>query len=885
MRKNSHKTSAVKLIASIVFSFVVLTFTTQLHAQLPAGFTRSTVQVGYAEPMGVVFSSTGQFMFVWDRSGRVFISNFLDTGYIKQSQPIIDITDEVGYWGDHGLMSFCLSPTFEQDTLVYLYYIVDRHHLLHAGTPQYNPLANDYFNATIARVTRYKLTRTPTRIYADSASRKVLIGESSSTGIPVLYFSHAGRSLVFGSDKTLLLSTGEGSSFAGTDSGNFVGSYYGQALADGIIRPGENVGAFRAQMINSHSGKILRFDPNTGNGIPSNPFYDPAHPRSPQSRVWAMGCRNPYQMTIEPNTGSTNPANGNPGTIYIGDVGYNTWEEINIVKAAGLNMGWPLYEGQTTNPPYFALNKINPDDGFVFKNRCLQPTSFAIDPVVANRRLTHYRPAIAWKHGINDTRVPWFNGTVATDPQVGAAGSPVTGDMFNGNCVIGGVFYTGTAFGAAYQNTYMFADFTGNWINVAHPVAQQPFLNSITKLAPAGYTNSIVDMEQNPLDNSLVYVDIFSGGIMKIHHTNSVAPVVSITSPVAPATFPAGSTIQITAAANDPDGTIAKVELFYGALKIGEDATSPYNFSGSNVEPGVYKLVAKATDNQNNVGVSDTLTVTITACSGTGAISGEGYTNIPGTQVANLMAHPSYPNNPAIIAALPSFEYSSVGDNYGGRLSGYICAPVTGNYTFYIAGDDQAGLFLSTNDNPANKTLIAYTLNPVPFRAWTANATQKSAPVYLVKGARYYIETLHKQSTGTNHLSVGWVLPNGIAEGPIPGNRLSPFITATAAVNGSATTDFAAELRKVIQPGEKTGGLIITVQPNPSFSDFTLVTKSNSEEKLDIKLTDMQGRIVERLPGIAANKSIKLGEKLLPGVYFIEVSQGTQRKILKLIKQ
>ena len=52
------------------------------------------------------------------------------------------------------------------------------------------------------------------------------------------------------------------------DSGGAVtASYAPQAIADGILRPKEDVGAFRAQLVDCLNGKILRIDPATGNGI------------------------------------------------------------------------------------------------------------------------------------------------------------------------------------------------------------------------------------------------------------------------------------------------------------------------------------------------------------------------------------------------------------------------------------------------------------------------------------------------------------------------------------------------------------------------------------------------------------------------------------------
>ena len=118
-------------------------------------------------------------------------------------------------------------------------------------------------------------------------------------------------------------------------------------MADNIITDKENVGAFRSQLVDCLNGKILRIDPDTGDGIPSNPFYDPAKPHGAASRVWALGLRNPFRMSLKPGTGSHLRQDGNPGTLYIGDVGWVTWEEQSVVERPGQNFGWPIFEGLT----------------------------------------------------------------------------------------------------------------------------------------------------------------------------------------------------------------------------------------------------------------------------------------------------------------------------------------------------------------------------------------------------------------------------------------------------------------------------------------------------------------------------------------------------------
>ncbi len=90
------------------------------------------------------------------------------------------------------------------------------------------------------------------------------------------------------------------------------------------------------------------------------------------------------------------------------------------------------------------------------------------------------------------------------------------------------------------------------------------------------------------------------------------APVISITSPANNATFTAPATVAISATASDADGSIAKVEFFNGSTKLGEDLTSPYEFSWSGVAAGTYALTAKATDNKGAETVSAVVNVSVT---------------------------------------------------------------------------------------------------------------------------------------------------------------------------------------------------------------------------------------------------------------------------------
>lgn len=153
----------------------------------------------------------------------------------------------------------------------------------------------------------------------------------------------------------------------------------------------------------------------------------------------------------------------------------------------------------------------------------------------------------------------------------------------------------------------------------------------------------------------------------------------------------------------------------------------------------------------------------------------EVWTGVGDYQLAALTGLATYPGSPDTTEFIGAFEAPiNVGDNYGQRISGYVIAPQTGNYTFWIASDDQSELNLSSDENPANKTNIAFVSGYTDSREWNRFASQQSAPIPLVAGRRYFIEAVMKEYAGGDHLAVRWKLPDTAIEEPIPANRFQP---------------------------------------------------------------------------------------------------------------
>ncbi|HIJ51708.1 MAG TPA: hypothetical protein HPP66_00960, partial [Planctomycetes bacterium] len=161
---------------------------------------------------------------------------------------------------------------------------------------------------------------------------------------------------------------------------------------------------------------------------------------------------------------------------------------------------------------------------------------------------------------------------------------------------------------------------------------------------------------------------------------------------------------------------------------------------------------------------------------GKGTILREYWTGIPGTNVSDLTGNSNYPDNPSGSSEPTSFETpTSSGDNYGQRCHGFLHPPANGDYTFWIASDDGSELWLSTDTNPANKSMIANVSAWTSSREWTKYASQRSSSITLAAGRKYYIEALQKEGTGGDNLAVTWEGPGIIQGNPIDGEYLSPW--------------------------------------------------------------------------------------------------------------
>ncbi|MEM1122136.1 MAG: PKD domain-containing protein, partial [Bacteroidota bacterium] len=171
------------------------------------------------------------------------------------------------------------------------------------------------------------------------------------------------------------------------------------------------------------------------------------------------------------------------------------------------------------------------------------------------------------------------------------------------------------------------------------------------------------------------------------------------------------------------------------------------------------------------------------------------------------------------------------------RVRGFICPPVTGIYTFWVASDEDSQLWLSTNADPNNKRLVANLNGSTRANQWNKYASQQSEGIFLVAGNQYYIEGL---MNGGGHLSAGWKMPDNSLDRPISGQYLSTFkskqeqVITFFGIPDKMTTDPAFTIGATANSGLPVDFAIIS---GPATVAGTTVTLTGEEGVVTIRAT------------------------------------------------
>jgi glucose/arabinose dehydrogenase len=405
--------------------------------KLPKGFTEQILYKDcLTQPTAMSFNGNKTRVFVAEKGGKVWncdLSNPTCTLFA-------DLSNEVCNEGDRGLLGLATDP--QNDANVYVLYTT---------------------RPTTGTCSGNVLTRGQLSLLTGSVETKILPAAGSTTQTWCFYYrSHSIGGLVFGSDnKTLYVSAGEGASFNQVD--------YGQLDdACGDSTSGTNLpqGAFRSQGRSPYSDGVILQITNLGT-------------ISPSATVIAKGFRNPFRFARMPGTND----------LYVGNVGWNSWEAIDHVSVAGQNFGWPCYEGWNPNDNFAAA----PQPEYWNTGYCRNVGSVAA-------------PFFAYAHESYVTAEDSKGKTCGAKPSDG-------GPDQNGSVIsaIGFTDGTSTTYPLPFKSALYFGDVARKCIWTMQPPYNTP------QTFAKGLHGGPVDLKAGQ-DGDLFYVDIVTNTVRRITH-------------------------------------------------------------------------------------------------------------------------------------------------------------------------------------------------------------------------------------------------------------------------------------------------------------------------------------------------------------------------------
>ena len=539
---------------------------------LPTGFRDSIVLSGLVNPTVLQFAPDGR-IFVGQKNGVIKVFQSLtDTNPVT----FADLSNNVDDYWDRGLLGMALPPNFPTDPYVYVLYAYDAP--IGGTAPTWNDACPTPPGPTTdgclvsGRISRLQLNGN-----VMTGTEQVLINDWCQQ-----FPSHSVGTLLFGRDGYLYATGGDGASFNNVDYGQYGANYAGDkanpcgdppaAVGTALSPPGAEGGALRSQSVRrtdgpaTLDGAVLRIDPATGAGVPGNPYFSSSDANA--RRIVAFGLRNPFRITQRPGTDE----------LWIGDVGWNTWEEINRVVApastTSSNFGWPCYEG------------ASPQGGYQGAGLSLCSSLYSTPGSVVAPYYTYNHSACVVSY---------------------------TGCHTGGSSITGVTFYQGGSYPAQYNGALFFADHTRNEIWAMLPgtngLPDPSKLESFVGVdATGGAAGHPVDLKIGP-GGDLFYVDMDDGEIHRITYAAANQPPNAVIT-ANPTNGPVPLTVSFNGTgSSDPEGRPLSYSWDLngdGTFGDATGTTASYTYTAA----GVYHPALRVTDDQ---GASDTASTPVTA--------------------------------------------------------------------------------------------------------------------------------------------------------------------------------------------------------------------------------------------------------------------------------
>lgn len=460
-------------------------------AGLASGFQSIPVFTGLTLPTALRFAPDGR-VFVAEKSGVVRI--FSGLGDSNGPDVISVLPGQVHDYWDRGLLGLAVHPDFPAVPYVYALYTHDKkipaQLTLGNGTEQWGdtcptpPGGNDVGCVVNARLVRLEINSSNQLV----GTPHVMVEGNWCAQFP----GHAIGTVEFGTDGALYVGAGDGASWSIADHGQVqnlcqdpmggpdpADDEGGSLRSQDLLTPGDPV---------SYDGTILRIDPITGEARADNPLV--GGDAADDDRIIAFGLRNPFRFTARPGKRE----------LWIGDVGLNSWEEINVIASTHdsvvENFGWPCYEGRFTDTGGSGSTKQ-----FKFDAENLN----ICERLYAKTLATTLRgPFYAYRHS----------------DQVVAGGRCGTGS----SSISAIAFYAAQVYPTAYRGGLFFADSSRQCIYALRVDSSgNPDPKSRSEIA--WDIGAPVDLKSGP-GGDLYYVDIMAGTVNRLQYSaTNQAPV------------------------------------------------------------------------------------------------------------------------------------------------------------------------------------------------------------------------------------------------------------------------------------------------------------------------------------------------------------------------
>jgi len=444
------------------------------------GFAVSTVGAGLTYPTNVEVAGDGR-VFVTEKSGRVVAMDDLDD---ETPDEVIDLGGSIHNYEDRGLLGLEVDPDFPDEPYIYLLYTLDRDDSWNDDCPN-PPGTFDDGCVVDGRLARLEIDE-GNGVVGDE---QVLLEDVWCAQYP----SHTVGDLEFAPDGALLVSAGDGADYNSVDFGQNGGDPDSPTPANPcddppggagtpLTPPTAEGGALRSQDLLTPDdpmtldGSVLRLDPDTGEAMPDNPLAGGT--ATDDDRVLAHGLRNPFRITSRPDTDE----------VWVGDVGWGTWEEINRIESASddvvENFGWPCYEGAEPQSTYAGVG--------------LDLCQGLYDGTAAT-----------------ELRAPHFQYRHGNPPDPDRCGTQP------GGSITALEFYAGGAYPATYDGALFFGDYTRGCIWAMMPgVDGLPDTSQVVTMVTGAYP---VDLVVAP-GGDLLWLDILEGTLNRIEHFGDDLP-------------------------------------------------------------------------------------------------------------------------------------------------------------------------------------------------------------------------------------------------------------------------------------------------------------------------------------------------------------------------